>query len=163
MSSLEGKPAPQFELAGSDGKTHRLADHGGKTVAIYFYPRDNTPGCTKEACGFRDLKPRLDSLGVILYGVSRDSLNSHDRFIGDFGLFGGALAYYLVKTKANDRIGKWAPWILVAYLLALIPVTLLPGRFIIIVAIGMALVAPLGVWIDRHRSLKPKPELTPLQ
>ena len=86
MSSLEGRPAPQFELAGSDGKKHGLADHGGKTVVIYFYPRDNTPGCTKEACGFRDLKPRLDSLGVVLYGVSRDSINSHDRFIGDFGL-----------------------------------------------------------------------------
>ncbi len=86
MSSLEGKTAPQFELAGSDGKTHRLADHMGETVLIYIYPRDNTPGCTKEACGFRDLKPRLDSMGVILYGVSRDSLNSHDKFIGDFRL-----------------------------------------------------------------------------
>ncbi len=86
MPSLEGKSAPQFSLAGSDGKTHRLADHIGKTVLIYFYPRDNTPGCTKEACGFRDLKPRLDSMGVILYGVSRDSINTHDRFIGDFGL-----------------------------------------------------------------------------
>ncbi len=86
MSSLEGKPAPLFELAGSDGKTHRLADYRGKCVILYFYPRDNTPGCTKEACGFRDLKPRLDAMGVTLFGVSRDSLTSHDKFIRDFGL-----------------------------------------------------------------------------
>ncbi len=86
MPSLEGKAAPPFELAGSDGKTHRLADYRGKSVVLYFYPRDNTPGCTKEACGFRDLKPRLDAMGVALFGVSRDSLNSHDKFIRDFGL-----------------------------------------------------------------------------
>ncbi len=86
MSSLEGKPAPLFELAGSDGKTHQLADYRGKCVILYFYPRDNTPGCTKEACGFRDLKPRLDAMGVTLFGVSRDSLTSHDKFIRDFGL-----------------------------------------------------------------------------
>ena len=55
MAGLEGKPAPPFTLAGSDGKTHSLADYAGRTVVIYFYPRDNTPGCTKEACGFRDL------------------------------------------------------------------------------------------------------------
>ena len=84
--SLAGKKAPAFTLAGSDGKNHSLADYAGKTVVIYFYPKDNTPGCTKEACGFRDLKPELDRLGVVLLGVSRDSLNSHDKFIADFGL-----------------------------------------------------------------------------
>ncbi len=86
MPPLEGKPAPPFELPGSDGKAHRLADYAGKRVVLYFYPRDNTPGCTKEACGFRDLKPRLDDMGVVLFGISRDSLNSHDKFIRDFGL-----------------------------------------------------------------------------
>ena len=86
MSSLEGKTAPPFSLAGSDGKTHTLADYAGKTVVIYFYPRDNTPGCTKEACGFRDLKPQLDGMGIVLFGVSKDSLKSHDKFISDFGL-----------------------------------------------------------------------------
>jgi peroxiredoxin Q/BCP len=86
MSILEGKPAPPFELAGSDGKTHTLREYAGKTVIVYFYPRDNTPGCTKEACGFRELKPELDRLGVVLFGVSKDSLKSHDKFISDFGL-----------------------------------------------------------------------------
>jgi thioredoxin-dependent peroxiredoxin len=86
MSSLEGKTAPVFSLAGSDGKTHTLSDYSGKTVIIYFYPRDNTPGCTKEACGFRDYQPELDGMGVVLLGVSKDSLKSHDKFINDFGL-----------------------------------------------------------------------------
>jgi thioredoxin-dependent peroxiredoxin len=86
MSALEGKKAPSFNLAGSDGKSHSLQEHAGKTVVIYFYPRDNTPGCTKEACGFRDLKPQLDGLGVVLLGVSKDSMKSHDKFIADFGL-----------------------------------------------------------------------------
>ncbi len=84
--SLEGKAAPPFTLAGSDGKTHSLREYAGKTVVIYFYPKDNTPGCTKEACGFRDMKPHLDQLGIVLLGVSKDSLTSHDRFIADFGL-----------------------------------------------------------------------------
>lgn len=75
--------------------------------------------------------------------------------VGELGLFGAALAYYLLKTKANDRIGKWTPWLLAVYLLALIPTTLLPGKLIIIAALGMALVLPFGMWIDRHRSTIP--------
>jgi thioredoxin-dependent peroxiredoxin len=84
--NLEGKKAPSFELAGSDGKRHTLRDYAGKTIVIYFYPKDNTPGCTKEACSFRDLKPQLDSMDIALLGVSKDSLKSHDKFIVDFGL-----------------------------------------------------------------------------
>lgn len=84
--SLEGKPAPPFTLPGSDGKTHSLADYAGKTVILYFYPRDNTPGCTKEACGFRDIHPELTTRDVVVIGVSRDSLSSHDRFIKSFQL-----------------------------------------------------------------------------
>jgi peroxiredoxin Q/BCP len=86
MSILEGKQAPPFELAGSDGKSHSLKEYAGKTVIIYFYPRDNTPGCTKEACRFSALHPELERLGIVLLGVSKDSLKSHDKFISDFGL-----------------------------------------------------------------------------
>jgi peroxiredoxin Q/BCP len=86
MSSLEGKQAPPFNLAGSDGKSHSLQEFAGKTVIIYFYPRDNTPGCTREACGFRDLKPQLNDMGVVLMGISKDSMKSHVKFINDFGL-----------------------------------------------------------------------------
>ena len=73
----------------------------------------------------------------------------------DFGLFGGALAFYLTRTKANDRTGKWAPWLLVAYLIALIPFGVMPGKLVTIMALGLILVVPFGVWIDRHRSLVP--------
>lgn len=84
--SLEGKKAPDFSLEGSDGKKHSLKEYAGKTVVIYFYPRDNTPGCTKEACGFRDMHQELVAKGVVLLGVSKDSLKAHDKFIRDFGL-----------------------------------------------------------------------------
>ena len=84
--SLEGKQAPGFELEGSDGRKHTLAEYAGKKVIIYFYPRDNTPGCTKEACCFRDLSPALGELNAVVLGVSKDSLKSHDKFIRDFGL-----------------------------------------------------------------------------
>lgn len=86
MASLEGKQAPDFELEGSNGKMHALHDYRGKTVVIYFYPKDNTPGCTKEACAFRDLHQELLGLDAVLLGVSKDSLKSHDKFIRDFGL-----------------------------------------------------------------------------
>jgi peroxiredoxin Q/BCP len=86
MAGLEGKKAPDFSLQGSDGKTHTLKDYAGRTLVVYFYPKDNTPGCTKEACGFRDLYGELQGISAALVGVSRDSLASHDKFIGKFGL-----------------------------------------------------------------------------
>ena len=86
MASLEGKKAPGFELEGSDGARNALRDYAGKIVVIYFYPKDNTPGCTKEACGFRAVHRNLLDMGVVLLGVSKDSLKSHDKFIRDFGL-----------------------------------------------------------------------------
>jgi peroxiredoxin Q/BCP len=84
--SLEGLKAPAFSLIGSDGRQHGLADYAGTTLVIYFYPRDNTPGCSKEACAFRDLQPAMTELKAVVLGVSKDSLKSHDKFIRDFGL-----------------------------------------------------------------------------
>lgn len=83
---LEGKPAPAFTLKGSDGKNHTLKEYAGKTVVLYFYPKDNTPGCTRQACGFRDLSADLGALNAVVLGVSRDGLDSHEKFIGDFNL-----------------------------------------------------------------------------
>jgi peroxiredoxin Q/BCP len=84
--SLEGKPAPDFSLDGSDGRQHSLKEYTGKTVVIFFYPKDNTPGCTKEACGFRDVYSRLAGKDFVLLGVSKDSLTSHNKFISTFNL-----------------------------------------------------------------------------
>jgi peroxiredoxin Q/BCP len=83
---IEGGPAPEFRLSGSDGNEHSLSDYRGKTVVIYFYPRDNTPGCTKEACSFRDKHALFERLNAVVLGISKDSLKSHDKFIRDFSL-----------------------------------------------------------------------------
>src|SRR5208282_2246247 len=84
--SLEGMKAPDFELGGSDGKRHTLKEYAGKSVVLYFYPKDSTPGCTKEACGFRDDYRELTDRGVVLLGVSKDSIASHAKFIAAQGL-----------------------------------------------------------------------------
>lgn len=84
--SLEGKKAPPFTLEGSDGKQHSLSDYKGKTVVVYFYPKDNTPGCTKEACGFRDNFKELTDSGVIVLGISKDNLAAHNKFVINYSL-----------------------------------------------------------------------------
>jgi peroxiredoxin Q/BCP len=75
-----GKKAPAFTLESSDGGKVKLADHAGKVVVVYFYPRDNTPGCTIEAEEFRDAIPALQKLGAVVLGVSKDSIESHCKF-----------------------------------------------------------------------------------
>lgn len=84
--ALEGKKAPEFVLDGSDGKQHSLKQYAGKTVVVYFYPKDNTPGCTKEACGFRDNYKELTDRGVVVLGVSKDSITAHGKFIANYDL-----------------------------------------------------------------------------
>jgi len=83
---LEGHPAPNFSLQGSDGKVHSLKDYAGRLLILFFYPRDNTPGCTAEAVGFAKLQPLFEQLGAVLVGVSKDPLKSHAKFIADFKL-----------------------------------------------------------------------------
>jgi thioredoxin-dependent peroxiredoxin len=86
MANLEGKTAPAFTLQGNDGKKHSLEDYRGKTVVLYFYPKDDTPGCTKEACGFRDFGSSLKKSGVVVLGVSKDSVDSHNKFAAKYKL-----------------------------------------------------------------------------
>jgi peroxiredoxin Q/BCP len=85
-TTLAGAAAPGFRLQGDDGKTHDLQDHKGAPVVIYFYPRDDTPGCTVEACDFRDNMARAQKAGAVVYGVSRDSLKSHEKFKAKYNL-----------------------------------------------------------------------------
>jgi len=86
MKSLEGQKAPAFDLDGNDGKKHALEDYKGKTVVLYFYPKDDTPGCTKEACGFRDLGSSLKKSDAVVLGVSKDGIESHNKFAGKYKL-----------------------------------------------------------------------------
>lgn len=86
MALREGRKAPEFRLVSDDGREVRLADFSGRRVVLYFYPRDNTPGCTREACAFRDAAPQLADKGAVVLGVSRDSVESHRRFKEKHGL-----------------------------------------------------------------------------
>ena len=86
MAIEVGKPAPPFTLEDADGRSVSLADFRGKDVVVYFYPRDETPGCTKEACAFRDLWDDIRETGVEVLGVSPDSPESHRRFAANHRL-----------------------------------------------------------------------------
>jgi thioredoxin-dependent peroxiredoxin len=82
----EGDRAPDFTVQTNDGRTVSLADFKGKQVVLYFYPRDDTPGCTKEACGFRDNFAAVEKRGAVVLGVSPDSVKSHQKFVEKFRL-----------------------------------------------------------------------------
>ncbi|MCA9510297.1 MAG: peroxiredoxin [Myxococcota bacterium] len=86
MAIEEGKKAPAFKLTDQDGNVHKLSDYAGSDVVLYFYPRDDTPGCTKEACGFRDLYKKLEKRGVAVLGVSPDGAAAHTKFIEKYRL-----------------------------------------------------------------------------
>ena len=81
-----GNKAPSFTLMGDDGKEYSLEDYKGKKVLLYFYPKDNTPGCTKEACSLRDWNSEIIKRGVTVMGVSKDSIQSHNKFRDKHGL-----------------------------------------------------------------------------
>ena len=78
--------APDFELPDQNGEMHKLSDYRGKKVILYFYPRDNTAGCTKQACGFAERYPQFQEKGAVVLGVSKDSVASHKKFEQNYGL-----------------------------------------------------------------------------
>ncbi len=75
-----GMKAPDFQLMNHEGKEVSLSEYKGKKVILYFYPRDNTPGCTKQACGFAELYPQFQEKGAVVLGISKDSVTSHQKF-----------------------------------------------------------------------------------
>ncbi len=86
MKLQEGDPAPDFCLPDQEGHEHRLVSYKGKWVFLYFYPKDDTPGCTKEACGVRDLFVQFKKEGVQVFGASVDSVKSHAKFVKKYSL-----------------------------------------------------------------------------
>ena len=105
MTIEEGKPAPAFALKDASGTTHTLAGYAGKDVIVYFYPRDETPGCTKEACRFRDIWDAFRTRGVVVLGVSPDSAASHAKFAANH-----RLPFPLLSDpdrKVMERYGAW--------------------------------------------------------
>src|SRR5579871_2625530 len=105
-----GKKAPAFSLESSDGGRVALADHAGKIVVLYFYPRDNTPGCTLEAEGFRDALPDFSKLGAVVLGVSKDSIASHCKFRDKYSLTFPLLTD--PDTKMMTAYGAWGDKVL---------------------------------------------------
>ena len=81
-----GIKAPNFELPDQNGTIHTLEEYRGKKVILYFYPKDNTPGCTKQACGFSERYPQFMEKGTVVLGVSRDTVASHKKFEEKYGL-----------------------------------------------------------------------------
>jgi len=105
MAIEEGKAAPQFTLKDAAGEKWSLKDHRGKDVIIYFYPKDDTPGCTKEACGFRDLWPEIEELGATVVGISPDDADSHEAFAGKH-----ALPFTLLSDPDKKVMEKYGAW-----------------------------------------------------
>jgi thioredoxin-dependent peroxiredoxin len=99
--------APDFSLPDENGKTHRLSDYAGKPVVLYFYPRDDTTGCTKEACGFRDQYADYTAAGIVILGVSPDTSHSHTKFKAKFDLPFTLLADE--GHKVCELYGAWGP------------------------------------------------------
>ena len=100
-----GKKAPDFELPDQDGVMHKLSDYAGKKVILYFYPKDNTPGCTKQACGFSERYPQFAEKGAVILGVSKDSVASHKRFEEKYGL-----AFTLLADPERKVIEAYDVW-----------------------------------------------------
>ncbi len=98
-------PAPDFSLKDTEGKTHSLADWHGKWLVLYFYPKDDTPGCTIEACAMRDARDDLTDLGAEVVGVSRDEAASHDKFKAKYDL--NFILLSDPDKKAVDAYGAW--------------------------------------------------------
>ena len=100
-----GRRAPAFTLTADDGTKVRLADQKGSPVVLYFYPKDDTPGCTREACAFRDQQAKLKKLGAKVFGVSPDGVESHVKFRGKYRLNFPLLAD--VGHKVAEKYGAW--------------------------------------------------------
>lgn len=98
-------PAKDFELPDQNGKIHRLSDYKGKWVILYFYPKDDTPGCTKEACNFRDSIDKFTKLGVVILGVSKDSIASHKKFADKYHL-----NFTILSDESKDIIKAYKSW-----------------------------------------------------
>jgi peroxiredoxin Q/BCP len=106
MSVNEGDPAPAFEMPASGGRTVKLADYAGKPVLLYFYPKADTPGCTKEACAFQEALPQLGHLGLDVIGVSKDPMKPIEKFAAKFNL-----TFPLASDETGDVTERYGCWV----------------------------------------------------
>ena len=106
MSVHEGDPAPEFSLPASGGRTASLGGVKGKPFVLYFYPRADTPGCTREACAFQDALAQLDGMGLTVIGVSRDKLPQIEKFAQKYGL-----QFLLASDESGEVSQAYGAWI----------------------------------------------------
>ncbi len=106
MSVDVGDPAPDFDLATDGGGRLRLSSLRGRPVVLYFYPKDDTPGCTKEACGFRDAFAEFEAAGAAVVGVSRDSVARHDKFKAKY-----ELPFTLISDEDGTVCEAYGTWV----------------------------------------------------
>jgi thioredoxin-dependent peroxiredoxin len=102
----ENEKAPDFKLPASNGETISLKDLKGKNVVLYFYPKDDTPGCTVEACGFRDSHKAIEKHNAVVIGVSPDNLKKHEKFIQKFGL-----PFTLLADEEKKMAQDYGVWV----------------------------------------------------
>ncbi len=100
-----GKKAPDFTLLDQDGKKVSLKDFKGKKIVLYFYPKDNTSGCTKEACNFRDDFPKFKKTDAVIIGISPDSVSSHKKFVEKYNL-----PFTLLADEEKNVVEKFGVW-----------------------------------------------------
>lgn len=105
MAISEGSAAPAFSLPDQNEKVHSLSDYKGRYVIVYFYPRDNTPGCTKEACTFKDNLKAFTDKDCVIFGVSKDSAKSHVKFIDKY-----ELPFDLLTDADGSMMEKYDAW-----------------------------------------------------
>ena len=106
MTLKKGDIAPDFSLPASNGETISLKDYIGKKVVIYFYPKDDTPGCTIEACNFRDDHSEITDAGAVVLGVSKDDIKSHNKFINKYDL-----PFLLLSDESTEMISAYGAWV----------------------------------------------------
>ena len=102
----EGKNAPDFKLLANNRQSFALKDLKGKNVVLYFYPKDDTPGCTVQACGFRDSFKDIEKLGAVVLGISPDSVKSHEKFINKF-----SLPFPLLADEEKQMCKNYGVWV----------------------------------------------------
>ena len=100
-----GTQAPSFSLPDQNGQTHTLEEYRGQKVVLYFYPKDNTPGCTKQACAFGELYPQFREKGAVVLGVSKDSVASHKKFAEKYGL-----PFPMLSDEGLEAIRAYDVW-----------------------------------------------------
>src|SRR3990167_10391720 len=105
MELRVGQRAPEFTLSDQKGTPHSLKDYRGQWVLLYFYPKDDTPGCTKEACAFRDHLPRFEGSKVVVFGISADSVKSHAKFAEKY-----KIPFTLLSDEQKETVQAYGVW-----------------------------------------------------